>query len=330
MNKRLFLLLTANLTFLNRGFSMDNTEINCFDDKACLSIIKQIFNKTKGLKNLKFTTSSEIISLIDYTHNPNIQNSEAIENALTNKAILLCLGIGLNTKIESEDTKKDSSLKLTIGAMFSGKTNEMIKNIKKAAENKRPHVVFASSLDTNGSIIKSHDNIEQEVTTIDFGGIESMFLPFPEQTKLGIEKITEESKEKKEIYINETQFFPSPIVNIIEKLEGEGKKIHANGLSKSFEGFPFFIATALLTIMRGVEITEKRGECASCKTPDSTEFSMRKSKNIEELEVGDGYIPVCENCFIYPLTEDQFIEKFNTYKKTFKEHMKELKKKMIN
>ncbi len=129
------------------------------------------------------------------------------------------------------------TLELITGPMFSGKSTELIRTIKREAYAKKRTGVFKPSTDNrySESNVVTHDGLSIQTFTV---------LPGKE----GIDKIYEIVKQNslEVVGIDEVHFFSRDIVDLCERLADENLKVIAAGLNLDFRGEPFEIVATLL------------------------------------------------------------------------------------
>jgi thymidine kinase len=130
-----------------------------------------------------------------------------------------------NNKKERKMGSKIGSVEAIYGSMFSGKTEEMLRRLRRAMIAKNKVKVFRSAVDTRGEKdkISSHDKNKFEAETVE-SSTDILARVGPDVDVVGID---------------EAQFFDSGIVEVIEELAKDGKRVIVNGLSLDFRGDPF-------------------------------------------------------------------------------------------
>lgn len=172
-------------------------------------------------------------------------------------------------------------LEIICGSMFSGKTEELIKRVKRARFSKQEVIIFKPSVDTR------YD--KDKIVSHDSSAIECLVINNPmEMIKL--------AKEYAVIGIDEIQFFDDSIVDCCLTLIGKGKRIIGAGLDMDYEGNPFGATPKLLAIAD--EISKVRAICTQCG--EQANFSHRIVDSQSQVLLGEKneYQPRCRNCFI--------------------------------
>ena len=171
-------------------------------------------------------------------------------------------------------------IEVICGSMFSGKTEELIRRVKRAKLAKQKIKIFKPKQDTryNKKKVTSHDN-----NSIKSRPVKSA------------SKILELSEKFDVIGIDEAQFFDDGIIDIANRLAKENKRVVIAGLDKDYTGKYF---GPIRQLMVDAEYVSKvNAICISCGDPAS--FSQRISKEKDLVVVGetDKYEARCRECF---------------------------------
>jgi thymidine kinase len=174
-------------------------------------------------------------------------------------------------------------LEVICGCMFSGKTEELIRRLRRAKIANKTVQVFKPTIDNryNVNTITSHSSQEFPAINVNH--------EFPQDVlKLATADV---------IGIEEAQFFSSGIVRVVRELMNSGKRVIVAGLDldafeNSFGPMPELMALA-------ENITKLSAVCVSCG--DSATRSYRKEKSSSIIEVGglDEYEARCRKCFLH-------------------------------
>jgi thymidine kinase len=105
-----------------------------------------------------------------------------------------------------------------------------------------------------------------------------------------------EIQEADTILINEGQFFPDILSNVLELVEQKEKEVYICGLDGDYLRKTF---GELLLLIPYCDTVEKLSSlCAICKDGTPAIFSHRLSQQVEQLVIGaDNYIPLCRKCY---------------------------------
>jgi thymidine kinase len=175
---------------------------------------------------------------------------------------------------------KRGSIELITGSMFSGKTEELIRRLRRAQFAGLKVEIFKPSLDKRYSETRvvSHDDKSINSTPID--NASSILLLAGDVDVVGID---------------EAQFFDESIVDVCNSLADNGIRIVVAGLDMDFMGKPFGPMPALLAIAEYV--TKVHAICMRCG--NLAQYSHRKSNEEQVVLLGekDIYEPLCRSCY---------------------------------
>jgi thymidine kinase len=184
----------------------------------------------------------------------------------------------LENSIRTEPRR--GSIELITGSMFSGKTEELIRRLRRAQFAGLKVEIFKPSLDNRYSETKvvSHDEKSISSTPVDHAS--SIMLLAAGCDVVGID---------------EAQFFDNSIVDVCNTLADTGIRIVVAGLDMDFMGRPFGPIPALLAIAEYV--TKVHAICTRCG--NLAQYSFRKSEEDKQVLLGekDIYEPLCRRCY---------------------------------
>jgi thymidine kinase len=179
------------------------------------------------------------------------------------------------------DTGKRGSVEVITGSMFSGKTEELIRRLRRAQFAGLNVEIFKPSLDKRYSETRvvSHDDKSIVSTPVDHA---TAILLLAGDVKV--------------VGIDEAQFFDNAIVDVCNKLADRGIRVVIAGLDMDFMGNPFGPMPALLAIAEYV--TKVHAICMRCG--NLAQYSYRKSDEDQVVVLGekDKYEPLCRTCYI--------------------------------
>ena len=178
-------------------------------------------------------------------------------------------------------TPKNSGwVEVICGSMFSGKTEELIRRIRRAEIAKMKTIIFKPNIDNRYSSnhIVSHNQSKMESVIIN-----------------DVDEIIDLSKEIDVVGIDEAQFFSNDLVSVSKKLARDNKRVLVAGLDTDFRGKPFGPMPALMC--ESDYLDKLRAICVKCGNPAS--FSQRLINDSEQVLIGetDIYEARCRNCF---------------------------------
>ena len=177
-------------------------------------------------------------------------------------------------------TGKRGSIEVITGSMFSGKTEELIRRLRRAQFAGLKVEIFKPSLDTRYSETRVVSHDEKSITSTPVDNASAILLYAGDVNVVGID---------------EAQFFDNSIVEVCNNLADNGIRIIIAGLDMDFMGKPFGPMPALLAIAEFV--TKVHAICMRCG--NLAQYSFRKSEEDQVVVLGekDKYEPLCRNCF---------------------------------
>lgn len=175
---------------------------------------------------------------------------------------------------------KKGSIEVICGSMFSGKTEELIRRLKRAQFAKQKVEIFKPKIDT-----RYH---EMDVVSHDDNVIRS--TPVPSSSNILLL-----ANEVDVVAIDEAQFFDEELVNVCNKLANMGTRVIVAGLDTDFEGKPFGPMPQLMAIAE--HVTKVHAICIQCGA--LANYSFRKSSNTSLVMLGEteSYEPLCRECY---------------------------------
>ncbi len=174
-------------------------------------------------------------------------------------------------------------IEVIAGCMFSGKTEELIRRLRRAQIARQTVKIFKPKIDTRYSTTAIVSHSDQFLPSILINDIN---------------EVLEHSTSAHVIGIDEAQFFSSDIINICNTLANKGKRVIVAGLDQDYKGIPFEPMPHLLAIAE--YITKTLAICVVCGNP--ADKTQRKTKSSERVIVGasDIYEARCRKCHFIP------------------------------
>ncbi|MGV8025303.1 MAG: thymidine kinase [Anaerolineaceae bacterium] len=144
-------------------------------------------------------------------------------------------------------------LEVICGSMFSGKTEEMIRRLRRAVIAKQKVQVFKPKIDNR------YD--EQKVTS--HAGIDFEAIPITSSEEL-LQNLKDDTTV---VGIDETQFLDEKIISVVEKMVKRGIRVIATGLDMDFRGEPFGCMPVLMA--KAEKVDKVQAICMVCGEPAS-------------------------------------------------------------
>ena len=179
-----------------------------------------------------------------------------------------------------ESAKKAGSIEVICGSMFSGKTEELIRRMKRAQFAKQKVEIYKPCVDVRYS--------EDKVVSHDFHSIPSTPIDSPA-------KMLELSSDVEVVGVDEAQFFDSSIVEVVQALANKGIRVIIAGLDTDFLGKPFGPMPALMAVAE--DIQKVHAICVKCGSPANHSHRLSKSEELVLLGEKDEYEPLCRHCY---------------------------------
>jgi thymidine kinase len=172
-------------------------------------------------------------------------------------------------------------IEVITGSMFSGKTEELIRRLKRAKIARQKVEIFKPIVDNRYSVT--------EVVSHDENAIQS--IPVSNSSK-----ILDLASDVQVVGIDEAQFFDDGLIEVCNNLADRGIRVIVAGLDMDYKGRPFGPIPGLMAIAE--YITKVHAICQRCG--DLAQYSFRKSKEEELVLLGeqDEYEPLCRKCYI--------------------------------
>lgn len=174
-------------------------------------------------------------------------------------------------------------IEVIAGCMFSGKTEELIRRLRRAKIAKLEVKIFKPKIDNRYSENEIVSHSEQSLPSI-----------IVDNSKA----ILEQSENAQVIGIDEAQFFDNDLIDVCNQLADRGKRVIVAGLDQDYRGIPFEPIPQLLAVAE--YITKTLAICVNCGNP--ADKTQRKIKSGERVLVGasDSYEARCRKCHYIP------------------------------
>lgn len=176
--------------------------------------------------------------------------------------------------------ERRGSIEVICGSMFSGKTEELIRRLKRVKIANLKVEIFKPAIDTRYDEVKivSHDSTAIQSTPVD-----------------NSQKILLMAGDVDVIGIDEAQFFDDQIANVCDELAFRGIRVIVAGLDMDYLGNPFGQMPNLLA--KADYVTKLHAICQKCG--NMANYSYRKVADEKQVLLGatDAYEPRCRKCY---------------------------------
>lgn len=184
------------------------------------------------------------------------------------------------------ETSRRGRIEVICGSMFSGKTEELIRRLKRAKFARQKVEIFKPALDTRYSDVEvvSHDSNHIVSTPIESSA--SILLLTSDVDVVGID---------------EAQFFDSELVEVCNELARRGVRVIIAGLDMDFRCQPFGPMPALMAVAD--EVTKVHAICVKCG--NLAYVSHRLVSGDKQVLLGEKmeYEPLCRECYYEAMRE---------------------------
>jgi thymidine kinase len=179
-------------------------------------------------------------------------------------------------------TRSRGWIEVICGSMFSGKTEEMLRRLRRAVIARQKVEVFKPQVDNRYDDINvvSHD--------------ENIFNSTPVETASQILLMVGDDVEV--VGIDEAQFFDDQLLNVCNELADMGIRVIVAGLDMDFSGKPFGPIPALLAIAEYVD--KVHAICVKCGNLAQYSHRTIPGEKLVVLGEKESYEPLCRNCFL--------------------------------
>ena len=182
---------------------------------------------------------------------------------------------------------KHGCIEVIAGSMFSGKTEELIRRLKRAKIAKQRVEIFKPLIDNRYS--------PEEVVSHDANAIHSTPVNHSSNILLLATEVDV-------IGIDEAQFFDMGLPEICKTLANKGIRVIVAGLDTDFKGNPFGPMPNLMAIAEFV--TKIHAICVRCGNLAHYSFRLTKNEKLVMLGSEEKYEPLCRNCFNNVISEN--------------------------
>ena len=186
------------------------------------------------------------------------------------------------------ESHRPGRIEVVCGSMFSGKTEELIRRMRRAEFARQRVEIFKPAIDTRYS--------EEDVVSHDMHTIPSTPIDSSAQILLL-------SSEIDVVGIDEAQFFDNGLVEVCNQLANNGVRVIVAGLDMDYKGVPFGPIPALCAIAD--EVTKVHAICVKCG--NLAYLSHRTVDNDRRVLLGETaeYEPLCRECYRKAMETDQ-------------------------
>ena len=176
--------------------------------------------------------------------------------------------------------RKRGWIEVITGSMFSGKTEELIRRLRRAEIARQKVEIFKPTIDTrySASEVVSHDEKSIRSTAVDISA--TILLLSGDVDVVGID---------------EAQFFDMGLIEVCNKLADMGIRVIVAGLDMDFKGLPFGPVPALMACAE--DVTKLHAICMRCGNLAQYSHRLSVTEKLVVLGEKETYEPLCRECF---------------------------------
>lgn len=178
------------------------------------------------------------------------------------------------------ETQRTGRIEVICGSMFSGKTEELLRRLRRANFAKQRVEIFKPSIDVRYS--------QEEVVSHDKNSI----LSTPVEHSSNILLL---SSEVEVVGIDEAQFFDNGLVDVCQTLADQGVRVIVAGLDMDFKRNPFGPMPNLCALAD--DVTKVHAICVECGALANYSFRLVADQKQVVLGEMDEYKPLCRKCY---------------------------------
>lgn len=178
-------------------------------------------------------------------------------------------------------------IEVICGSMFSGKTEELIRRLRRAKFARQNVEIFKPTVDVRYSAVNvvSHDDNSIPSTPVD--SAQNILL-----LASGVQVVG----------IDEAQFFDDGLVDVCNQLANSGVRVIVAGLDMDYLGKPFGPMPKLMAIAD--DVLKVHAVCVRCGALAQFSHRLAKTDKLVLLGETDSYEPLCRKCFLKAVADD--------------------------
>lgn len=186
-----------------------------------------------------------------------------------------------------DNNKKRGCIEVVCGSMFSGKTEELIRRVRRAQFANQKIEIFKPQIDNRYSDV--------EVVSHDFHKIVSK--PIQDAAEM-----LSVGPDIQVVGVDEAQFFGMNLIEVCQELANRGIRVIVAGLDTDFLGKPFGPIPGLLAVAEDVQ--KVHAICVKCGNLANHSHRLSKSSDLVVLGEKDIYEPLCRECYNKAMAEE--------------------------
>ena len=187
----------------------------------------------------------------------------------------------------SENNNRGGCIEVVCGSMFSGKTEELIRRLRRAQFANLKIAIFKPEIDNRYSDV--------EVVSHDFHKITS-------KTIKDAAAMLDIDDDVRVVGVDEAQFFGDNLVEVAQELADRGVRVIVAGLDTDFLGKPFGPMPRLMAVAE--EVRKVHAICVRCGNLANHSHRLSRNRDLVVLGEKDVYEPLCRRCYNAAMAEE--------------------------
>ena len=179
-------------------------------------------------------------------------------------------------------------IEVICGSMFSGKTEELIRRLRRAKFARQSVEIFKPAVDVRYSAVNVVSHDENSIPSTPVESAQNILLLASNVQVVGID---------------EAQFFDDGLVDVCNQLANSGVRVIVAGLDMDYLGKPFGPMPKLMAIAD--DVLKVHAVCVRCGSLAQFSHRLAKTDKLVLLGETDSYEPLCRSCFLKMKTEDK-------------------------
>lgn len=171
--------------------------------------------------------------------------------------------------------------------MFSGKTEELIRRLRRAQFANQKIAIFKPTIDNRYSDVEVVSHDAHKINSKPISDAAQMLEVEPDVQVVGVD---------------EAQFFGSNLVEVCQTLANRGVRVIVAGLDTDYKGVPFGPIPMLMAVAEDVQ--KVHAICVKCGNLANHSHRLVKSKDLVLLGETDAYEPLCRDCYNMAIADE--------------------------
>lgn len=171
-------------------------------------------------------------------------------------------------------------IEVICGSMFSGKSEELIRRLRRAQIARQEVIAFKPRIDDRYAVDYIASHSKQQIPCVQIEKAAEIYQFIKPETQV--------------VGIDEVQFFGDAVIDVCQDLAGRGMRVICAGLDQDYRGRPWHPVPELMALAEYVQKT--LAICVVCGNPANRTQRKVQSGELVLIGAGDAYEPRCRNC----------------------------------